>query len=91
MNERRAWLVRTIGLALGGAAAGAPRMTTICTFGDSVLDCGRYNEHGLDPGQLLVRNDDRLCPEFHGRDLCSRGPTRLLHRATDGATVDDFS
>ena len=61
------------------------------TFGDSILDCGRYNAHGLDPGRLLVRNDDALFPEFKGRDLQSRGPVRLEHRAVDGATVDDLA
>jgi lysophospholipase L1-like esterase len=65
-------------------------MLTLCTFGDSILDCGWYNELGLDPGRLLVRNDDRLFPEFRGRDLSSRGPARLEHRAVDGATVADL-
>jgi hypothetical protein len=55
-----------------------------------MLDCGRYNEHGITPGQLLVRNDDALFPEFRGRDLSSRGPVRLEHRAQDGATVSDL-
>ena len=76
--------------ALGGAALmrrGGARPLTVYTFGDSILDCGRYNEHGVHPGQLLVRNDDRLFPEFRGRDLSSRGPARLDHRARDGATV----
>lgn len=71
------------------AGAGSAALTLV-TFGDSVLDCGRYNERGLDPGQLLVRNDDALFPEFAGRDLQSRGPARLDHRAVDGATVDDL-
>ncbi len=62
-------------------------MLTLYTFGDSVLDCGRYNDFGLDPGRLLVRNDDRLFPEFRGQDLSSHGPARLEHRAVDGATV----
>jgi hypothetical protein len=62
-------------------------MMHVVTFGDSILDCARYNEHGVTPGQLLVRNDDRLFPEFRGRDLQSRGPVRLEHRARDGATV----
>jgi acyl-CoA thioesterase-1 len=62
-------------------------MLTLYTFGDSILDCGRYNTHGVSPGQLLVRNDDRLFPEFRGRDLSSGGPARLEHRAVDGATV----
>ena len=59
----------------------------VVTFGDSILDCARYNELGVHPGALLVRNDDRLFPEFRGRDLSSRGPARLEHRARDGATV----
>lgn len=65
-------------------------MLTLYTFGDSILDCGWYNDVGLDPGQLLVRNDDQLFPEFRGRDLSSRGPARLEHRAVDGATVTDL-
>jgi lysophospholipase L1-like esterase len=63
-------------------------MVTLYTFGDSILDCGRYNEFGVHPGQLLVQNDDRLFPEFKGQDLLSRGSARLEHRARDGATVD---
>lgn len=59
----------------------------VVTLGDSILDCGHYNEHGVTPGQVLVRNDDRLFPEFRGRDLQSRGTARLEHRARDGATV----
>jgi acyl-CoA thioesterase-1 len=35
-------------------------MLTVHTFGDSILDSGRYNNLGLTPGQLLVRNDDGL-------------------------------
>lgn len=62
-------------------------MFTLYTFGDSILDCRWYNDAGLDPGQLLVRNDDRLFPEFRGQDLSSRGPARLEHRAVDGATI----
>ncbi|HEV2067104.1 MAG TPA: GDSL-type esterase/lipase family protein, partial [Thermomicrobiales bacterium] len=63
---------------------------TLYTFGDSILDCGWYNDAGITPGQLLVRNEDQLFPEFHGRDLASRGPVRLDHRAVDGATVSDL-
>jgi hypothetical protein len=62
-------------------------MVTLYTFGDSILDCARYNEFGIHPGQLLVHNDDRLFPEFSGQDLQSRGPARLKHHARDGATV----
>ncbi|MUL38947.1 SGNH/GDSL hydrolase family protein [Gloeocapsopsis dulcis] len=63
-------------------------MVTLYTFGDSILDCGIYNEFGVHPGQLLVQNNDRLFPEFRGQDLTSRGIARLEHRARDGATVD---
>lgn len=62
-------------------------MVTLYTFGDSILDCGRYNEFDVHPGQLLVQNHDRLFPEFRGQDLTSRGPARLEHCARDGATV----
>lgn len=65
-------------------------MLTLYTFGDSVLDCGWYNDRRITPGQLLIRNDDRLFPEFRGRDLAARGPARLGHRAVDGATVADL-
>ncbi|MCC2693446.1 SGNH/GDSL hydrolase family protein [Nodularia sp. LEGE 04288] len=65
-------------------------MVTLYTFGDSILDCGRYNEFGIHPGQLLIQNDDRLFPEFQGQDLVSRGPARLEHRARDGATVESL-
>ena len=64
---------------------------TVYAFGDSILDCGWYNEFGITPGQLLVRNDDELFPEFRGRDLSSLQPTRLVHRAQDGATVRDLA
>lgn len=64
-----------------------PRTLTVYTFGDSILDCGHYNQYGVHPGALLVRNDDRLFPEFRGRDLGSRRPARLEHRARDGATI----
>ena len=63
-------------------------MLTVYTFGDSILDCGRYNQYGVHPGQLLVQNNDQLFPEFRGQDLVSRGPARLEHRAQDGATVE---
>ncbi len=75
-------------LTLLGCNRREQTMVKLYTFGDSILDCGRYNEFGLHPGQLLVHNDDRLFPEFQGQDLSSRGASRLEHRARDGATVD---
>jgi acyl-CoA thioesterase-1 len=65
-------------------------MLTVYTFGDSILDCSHYNESGVDAGRLIVTNDDALFPEFRGRDLTSRGPTRLEHRAVDGSIVEDL-
>jgi len=64
---------------------------TLYTFGDSILDSRWYNDRDLDPGQILIRNDDELFPEFRGQDLSSRGLVRLEHRAVDGATVDSLS
>lgn len=86
---------RLLALLAGGAGLVAlleypwrgKRMYTLYTFGDSILDCGRYNQHGVHPGQLLVQNDDRLFPEFRGQDLRAQGPAQLVHRARDGATV----
>ena len=65
-------------------------MLSVYTFGDSMLDCGHYNVFGVNPGQLLVHNDDHLFPEFHGHDLTSLGSARLIHRAQDGATVSNL-
>jgi lysophospholipase L1-like esterase len=75
------------GTAASTPVAAGKDALTVYTFGDSILDCGRYNEHNVHPGQLIVRNDDALFPEFRGRDLQSRRPARLEHRAVDGATV----
>jgi len=75
-------------LTLLGCNRQEQAMVTLYTFGDSILDCGRYNEFGVHPGQLLVQNDDRLFPEFQGQDLASNGSARLEHRARDGATLD---
>lgn len=66
-------------------------LLTLYTFGDSILDCGHYNEWGINPGQLLVRNNDRLFPEFRGRDLSSQSPANLEHHAQNGATVAALS
>ena len=71
----------------GHVACSLQTIFTLYTFGDSILDCGHYNAHGVHPGQLLVRNDDALFPEFKGRDLQPRG-ARLSHHAVDGATVN---
>ncbi len=87
---------RFLGLVVGGTgllsmlACGEQDkpMLTLYTFGDSILDCARYNQHGVHPGQLLVKNDDRLFPEFRGMDLQTQRQTQLAHRARDGATID---
>ena len=55
----------------------ASEVFTVYTFRDSILDCARYNEYGVHPGQLIVRNDDGLFPDFKGRDLSSSAPARL--------------
>jgi acyl-CoA thioesterase I len=60
---------------------------SLYTFGESILDCGHYNDAGITPGGLLVRNDDMRFPEFRGQDLTARGPARLEHRARAGAAV----
>ena len=44
----------------------------VVTLGDSILDCARYNEHGVTPGRLLVRNDDDVFPEFRRRAFLAR-------------------
>ncbi|MFL6663141.1 MAG: hypothetical protein ACJ8G7_13240, partial [Rhizobacter sp.] len=67
---RRAWIVSaaSAGFAGAGDAAGsAPRggiPLTLVSLGDSVLDCGHYNDAGVNPPRLLVHNDDRLFPDF---------------------------
>jgi lysophospholipase L1-like esterase len=88
---------RVVGSLLAGGAVMASgalaRMRskfTLLTFGDSILDCARYNVHGVHPGQLIVRNDDRLFPDYAGRDLASAVRAHLEHRAVDGARVEDL-
>lgn len=96
LSRRRtlSWLTAGVALVAGCRRAAdppdptRPGMLSLFTFGDSILDCGRYNVHGVHPGQLLVRNEDRLFPEFRGQDLQSRRAARLVHRAVDGATVE---
>lgn len=67
-------------------------MNAIYTFGDSILDCGRYNAHGVTPARLLARNDDRLFPDFRGRDLRTTLGRDVVatERAVDGSTVADL-
>lgn len=92
---RRRWL-QTLAAGAVAMVGGASCSTgnnggfTVLTFGDSILDCGRYNEYGVHPGQLIVRNDDRLFPDFKGCDLWSGGGAYLDHRARDGAVVDSL-
>lgn len=88
-------------LAVGAAATASSRaisvqsnVFTVFTFGDSILDCGRYNEYGVNPGQLIVRNDDVLFPDFKDRDLASQlsaMTVQLDHRARDGGVVGSLS
>ena len=69
-------------------------MAILFAFGDSVLDCGQYNAHGVTPHHLLARNDDRLFPAFRGRDLWTLRGGRMVEvvdGAVDGATSDDLS
>jgi hypothetical protein len=48
---------------------------TLYTFDDSILDSRWYNDRGLDPGQLLIRNDDELFVESRRWSLgCERRP-----------------
>jgi acyl-CoA thioesterase I len=89
MISRRRWLAAAPGLLLGGRRepADAAETLTFYTFGDSILDCGHYNPHRVHPGQLVMRNNDKLFPEFKGRHLDTRRPARLDHRAPDGARM----
>jgi lysophospholipase L1-like esterase len=89
MISRRHWLAAAPAVLLGrkGESADRAETLTVYTFGDSILDCAHYNPHGVHPGQLLVRNNDKLFPEFKGHDLESRRPARLEHRANDGARM----
>jgi acyl-CoA thioesterase I len=91
LPSRRRFCALSAALVAGSGDAKARQPFTLYTFGDSILDCGRYNEHGIHPGGLLLSNDDSLFPEFERQDLRSRGAARLEHRAVDGATVDDLS
>lgn len=59
----------------------------LITLGDSILDSGRYNRFGLNPGRLIVRNSAALFPRFIRHDLSHKYRVGLRHRAQDGATV----
>ena len=87
ISRRRLLAAAPALLASQRGSAGTAEMLTVHTFGDSILDCGHYNAHGVHPGQLIVRNNDMLFPEFKGRDVQTRRPARLEHRAKDGATI----
>ena len=90
-SSRRTFCALSAALLPGtGRSRGKPTFV-LHTFGDSILDCGHYNERGIHPGLLLVRNDNALFPEFKGRDLASHGPARLAHHAVDGATVEGLA
>jgi acyl-CoA thioesterase-1 len=88
-STRRGFLAFSA-VAVGAAPVAARQPLAVHTFGDSILDCGRYNPHGVHPGQLLVQNDDKLFPEFRGQDLKARLGGKLGHHAVDGATVDSL-
>ena len=62
---------------------------SIYTFGDSILDCGRYNRLGITPGQLLLENNDELYPLFKDKTLPNLlGRDCILNEyANDGSTV----
>jgi len=88
---RRSFLAGSLLLSTLALARRRTRVFTLYTFGDSVLDCGVYNARGVTPGGLLVHNRDDLFPDFRGQDLQSRSAATLVHRAQDGATVDNLA
>jgi lysophospholipase L1-like esterase len=90
----QALMVGVTAMPLSRTISAKNKVFTVFTFGDSILDCGRYNEYGVHPGQLILRNNDFLFPEFKGRDLMSQSSsiTALLdHHARDGGVVDNLS
>lgn len=52
--SRRSFLASAGTLAAGGGGGAAPSPLAVCTLGDSILDCGRYNAHGVRGGQPAV-------------------------------------
>jgi lysophospholipase L1-like esterase len=94
-SSRRRWLRTLIAGAAMIAVDAVGSITrrsgfTVLTFGDSILDCARYNDYGAHPGQLILCNDDCLFPEFRGNDLLSFAFAQLDHRARDGSRVEDL-
>lgn len=52
---------------------------------------GKASTDRLGAASLLVRNDDRLWPEFHGRDLKTRWPKiKATDLTADGATTESL-
>ena len=91
-SARRRFLALSSAWLSGSGVGAAPGAAfTLWTFGDSILDCARYNDAGIQPGRLLVRNDDSRFPSFKGRDLLSRRSAVLEHRAVDGAVVSSLA
>jgi acyl-CoA thioesterase-1 len=95
--RRRFLQALTVGaatMALSRTISAKNKVFTVFTFGDSILDCGRYNEYGVHPGQLIIHNNDFLFPEFKGRDLSSQSSSMsplLDHCARDGGVVANLS
>lgn len=58
-------------------------------LGDS-LSIDKFAGHGLGAAALLHHNNDKVWPEFAGKDLVSRNPRcRFENRAQDGHTTED--
>ena len=72
-NARRRALVRMLGAAAAAssAATGLGReakergVFTVVTFGDSILDCARYNDYGVHPGALSRSSSSFEPSEVH--------------------------
>ena len=63
----------------------------VVTFGDSVLDCGRYNEQGITPPANCSCATTMGSSRIPGAAIWRRAvrPSRR-YRAVDGATVGDL-
>lgn len=62
---------------------------TLYTYGDSILDSGKYNQLKTNAAMLLARNNDTAFPEFRGQDLTTvvGGSVDIVHHARDGSTT----